>query len=98
MVLETVQQQHGERHGVVTRVANQLGVGSESQRKWVEQVEIDGGVRPGTTTEDRNRIVELEKENRELRRANRDHASGPTRSCGRPRLSSRLELDPRPPR
>jgi transposase len=39
-------------------------------RSWVKQAEIDGGVRPGTTTDDKQRIAELEKENRELRRAN----------------------------
>jgi len=36
----------------------------------VAQAEVDGGVRPGTTTEDRRRIADLEKEVRELRRAN----------------------------
>ncbi len=54
----------------MTRVARQLGVGTESLRFWVRQAEIDGGVRPGTTTEDKARIAALEKENRELRRAN----------------------------
>ena len=57
-------------HGVVTRVAGQLGLGSQTLRKWVEQAEIDDGERPGVTTEDQRRIVELERENRELRRAN----------------------------
>ena len=70
MVAETVEAQGGERHGVITRVARQLGVGAESLRTWVNQAEIDGGTRPGTTTEERRRIAELEKENRELRRAN----------------------------
>ncbi len=70
MVLELIEQQGGERHGVVTRVARQLGVGTESLRSWVRQAEIDGGTRPGTTTEDKARIAALEKENRELRRAN----------------------------
>jgi transposase len=70
MVFETIEANGGERFGVVTRVARQLGVGTESLRKWVEQAEIDGGVRPGTTTEDKARIAALERENRELRRAN----------------------------
>lgn len=60
----------GERHGVIGRVARQLGIGTETLRNWVRQHEVDGGVRPGTTSEDRRRIVELEREVRELRRAN----------------------------
>src|SRR5215471_6835381 len=60
----------GESFGVVTRVARQLGIGSESLRNWVKQAEIDGGQRAGVTTEERRRIAELERENRELRRAN----------------------------
>jgi transposase len=39
-------------------------------RTWIRQAEIDGGRRPGTTTEDSRRIAELEREVRELRRAN----------------------------
>jgi transposase len=39
-------------------------------RSWAKQAEIDGGVRPGTTTDDMQRIAELEREVRELRRAN----------------------------
>jgi transposase len=57
-------------HGVVTRVAGQLGLGSETLRKWVKQAQIDEGERPGETSEEHRRIVELERENRELRRAN----------------------------
>jgi transposase len=63
-------QHTGERHGVVTRVATQLGVGSESLRQWVKQAEVDSGRRAGTTTEDKLRISQLEREVRELRRAN----------------------------
>ena len=36
----------------------------------MRQAEIDGGVRPGTTSDDAQRLVELERENKELRRAN----------------------------
>lgn len=70
LVHEGIEAQGGVAHGVVTRVAQQLGVGHESLRWWVRQAQIDGGQRPGTTTADRQRIAELEKENRELRRAN----------------------------
>lgn len=60
----------GERHGAVRRVADQLGYGVESVRSWVNQADIDEGVRAGTTSEDSARIKKLEQENRELRRAN----------------------------
>ncbi len=69
MVFETIEQS-GERTGAVTRVARNLGVGTESLRQWVRQAEVDKGARAGLTTEERRRIVELEKENRELRRSN----------------------------
>ena len=69
MVLETIKET-GERHGVVTRVGLELGIGSETLRHWVKKAEVDRGLRPGVTTADRQRIVELEKENRELGRAN----------------------------
>jgi len=57
-------------HGVGTRVAGQLGLGSETLRKWVKQAEVDDGQRAGVTAEEHRRITELERENRELRRAN----------------------------
>ena len=69
MVQATIKET-GQRHGVVTRVAVQLGLGSETLRQWVRQAEIDAGLRPGITTDDHQRILELERENRELRRAN----------------------------
>ena len=69
MVLESGEQQ-GQRYGTVPRVARQLGVGVESLRMWVKQAEIDHGRRPGTTTAEQRRIAELEREVRELRRAN----------------------------
>ena len=60
----------GERVGAVTRVARQLGIGPESLRSWVKQADIDGGQRPGVSTEPQRRIAELEREVRDLRRAN----------------------------
>jgi len=63
-------EESGERFGVITRVARQLGIGTESLRSWVRQAEIDGGQRPGVTTQDTERIAALEREVRELRRAN----------------------------
>jgi transposase len=60
----------GGRHGVVTRVAQQLGIGAESLRNWIRQAEVDRGERRGTTTEGAQRMAELEREVCELRRAN----------------------------
>nr|WP_165485440.1 transposase [Protofrankia symbiont of Coriaria ruscifolia] len=69
MVFE-VRKESGQRTGAITVVAKRLGVGSESLRMWVKQAEIDGGQRPGTSTADAQRIAELEREVRELTRAN----------------------------
>jgi transposase-like protein len=60
----------GTSHGVVQRVADQLGYGVETVRKWVKQADIDDGLTAGTSTEDAAKIKALEQENRELRRAN----------------------------
>ena len=46
------------------------GIGREALRGWVAQAEVDSGQRPGTTSDDKRRIRELERENSELRRAN----------------------------
>jgi len=58
------------RSGAVKVVADKLGVGSESLQQWVRQAEVDDGQRPGTAAADAQRTAELERENRELRRAN----------------------------
>ena len=69
LVLESLDR-GDERQGLVTRIARQLDIGPESLRRWVVQAEIDRGQRAGTTSEEAQRIAELERENRELRRAN----------------------------
>jgi len=58
------------RLGALARVGQQLGISVDTLGDWVRQAEVDAGDRPGTTSTDAARIVELEKENRELRRAN----------------------------
>lgn len=60
----------GERYGHVTRIANQFGIGPETLRKWVRQAEIDRGLRGGVTSTEHQRVQELEREVRELRRTN----------------------------
>ena len=56
--------------GASRRIADELGLHPEALRTWVKKAEVDGGLRPGTTTDQARRIKELEKEVRELRRAN----------------------------
>jgi transposase len=69
LVLET-SEETGTRVGVTGRVARQLGIGVETLREWVTRAEVEGGRRPGVPTEQQRRLAELEKEVRELRRAN----------------------------
>jgi transposase len=69
MVLE-IREREGKGHGEISRVARQLDVHPEALRSWLQQAEIDEGKRPGTATDDKQRIAELEREVRELRRAN----------------------------
>ena len=56
--------------GAIRRIAEELGVHPEALRTWVKKAQIDQGTRPGTTTDQAQRIKELDKEVRELRRAN----------------------------
>ena len=58
------------RTGALRRVGDQLGINPETLRNWVNQAEVDAGDRAGTTTDEARRMVELEREVRELRRAN----------------------------
>ena len=69
-MVQEIRRETGESHGVITRVARELGIGPESLRQWVNRAEIDAGARPGTTSSEAERIVALERDNRELRRAN----------------------------
>jgi transposase len=69
MALETIAET-GERQGVASRIARQLGIGTETLRTWFKRAEVDGGRRPGVPTEQQRRLAELEQGVRELRRAN----------------------------
>jgi transposase len=61
---------HDSKWAAIRSVAEKIGCAPETLRIWVRQDERDGGLAPGPTTEEKNRIKELERENRELKRAN----------------------------
>ena len=69
MVLDS-SQQHASQWAAIQSIASKIGCTGETLRKWVRQAERDAGVRPGLTTEERERLKQLERENRELKRAN----------------------------
>ena len=72
------------------RVGEQLGIVPHSRRNWVQQARIDAGSAPGLTTDERARLVELEWENRELRRANEILKSASVKSTGQRNSASNL--------
>ena len=69
MVLEH-EEEYSSQWATIRSIAEKIGCSAETLRNWVRQAERDRGLRPGLTTEERQRLKELERENRELRRAN----------------------------
>jgi transposase len=64
------QGEHGSQWAAIRSIAAKIGCSGETLRNWVRQSERDQGVRPRATTDERERIKALERENRELRQAN----------------------------
>jgi transposase len=64
------QEAHESQWAAICSIANKMGCTPETLRKWVRQMERDAGQRPGLTTSERERLKQLERENRELKRAN----------------------------
>ena len=64
------EQAHGSETGAIRSIAEKLGCSREALRLWIRRTDVDGGARPGLTTDARQRLAELERENVELRRAN----------------------------
>ena len=62
--------QYPSQWAAIESIAGKIGCTAETLRRWVRQGERDGGVREGPTTADQQRVKELEREVRELRRAN----------------------------
>jgi transposase len=69
MVLEQ-QHEHGSQWAAMESIAAKIGCTAETLRKWVRRAERDSGQRAGLTSADRERLRVLERENRELKRAN----------------------------
>jgi transposase len=62
--------EYGSQWAAIRSVGEKLGCSVEALRRWVRQAERDTGQRPGLTTDERQRLKQLERENFELRRAN----------------------------
>jgi len=62
--------QYASQWEAIGSIAAKIGCSAETLRKWVRRSEIDSGRRDGLTTDERSRMKDLERENRELRRAN----------------------------
>ena len=69
MVIEH-EAEHGSQWAAISSIAGKIGCTNETLRRWVRQAEIDQGVRGGLRGDERQRMKELEREVRELRRAN----------------------------
>jgi transposase len=61
---------HDSEWAAITSIAEKMGCTAETLRKWVRRSQRDAGQRPGLTTSERERLKDLERENRELKRAN----------------------------
>jgi transposase len=82
--------EHDSQWAAITSIAAKFGMTAETLRSWVRQAEIDDGRRPGMSSAEAERIKELERENRELRRAN-EILKAASAFFAR-------ELDPQPPK
>lgn len=81
--------QYSSQWEAIKSISGKVGVSAESLRRWVRQAETDAGARSGVTTSESQRLRELERENRELRRANEILKAAS--------IFFARELDPRPP-
>ena len=84
------EREHESQWAAIVSIAGKLGMTSETLRKWVRQAEIDGGARPGVSSAEAERVKELEREVKELRRANEILKAAS--------VFFARELDPQPPK
>jgi transposase-like protein len=69
-LLQEQEKEHETQWAAIRSIAGKIGCTGETLRKWVRQGETDQGLRNGLTTTERERLKELERENREFRRSN----------------------------
>jgi transposase-like protein len=69
-MVEEHREEHNSQWAAIQSIAQKIGCTGETLRKWVRQAQRDAGHRPGLTSSERERLRELERENRELKRAN----------------------------
>ena len=62
--------QYTSEWAAITSIADKCGMTPETRRKWIRRDQVDSGARQGVTTDERERLRALERENKELRRAN----------------------------
>jgi len=84
------QREYESQWAAIVSIAGKLGMTNETLRKWVRQAEIDGGARSGVSSAEAERVKELEREVRELRRANEILKAAS--------VFFARELDPQPPK
>jgi transposase-like protein len=64
------QEEYASQWAAISSIAEKFGCTPETLRSWVRRAERDSGKRPGLSTDERQRLKDLERENRELKRAN----------------------------
>jgi transposase len=64
------QDEYTSQWKAIVSISTQLGINHETLRSWVRKAEVDAGERPGVTSDEKARLRDLERENKELRRAN----------------------------
>ena len=64
------QDEHASQWAAICSIVAKFGISHETLRNWVRRAETDEGLHPGLTSDERQRLKTLERENRELRRAN----------------------------
>jgi len=69
-MVEEHREEYGSLWAAIQSIAQKIGCTAETLRRWVVQAQRDAGHRPGLTSSERERLKELERENRELKRAN----------------------------